>query len=549
MSASVGGVLEQVERPRSLFGPDYLRIAAVALVALAVHGWLLASTAVTARDSLGFARQALSFASPSSVPPHKDGRPKTTIDLVRESEHPPGYPLAVWVTHAGLRRALPDMAIPDRALLATQLTNALAAVLLVIPTYLIGRLLFGRNTGFAAALLFQVLPVPARVTSDGLTEGTFLLVAVSALALGVWAVKTRRVFGFLLCGMACGASYLVRPEGLMLGVGPGAVALWLGLTRRWPRDAAAGRIAALCVGALLVSVPYMALIGKLSNKKTTEYMNPLEGAPGPVYRGGPEGSHRAPANAPPLGAWWNHELDAGKSREVWAFGAVYSETIKAANYAIWPLALFGVLALRRRFAAEPELWVPVVVCVANLALLYYLAARVGYVSERHTMLITLIGCVFAAVALPLLATAVGQALPVCDRIGVRVTAAGLLVCVVAGSLPFALKPLHANREGHKYAGHWLAEHLTERDAVVDPFAWAEWYAGRTLYRSSGTNPDPSRNTYIVVEPNAKSPHSRLPVLDEAKRLEKHPTARPVYQWPEDAPKEKVQVQILKLGPE
>jgi hypothetical protein len=549
MSASVGGVLEQVERPRSLFGPDYLRLAGVALVALAVHGWLIATTAVTARDSLGFARQALSFASPSSVPPHKDGRAKTTIDLVRESEHPPGYPLAVWVTHAGLRRALPDVAIPDRALLATQLTNALAAVLLVIPTYLIGRLLFGRNTGFAAALLFQVLPVPARITSDGLTEGTFLLVAVSALALGVWAVKTRRVFGFLLCGLACGASYLVRPEGLMLAVGPGAVALWLGLSRRWPRDAAAGRVAALCVGVLLVSVPYMALIGKLSNKKTTEYMNPLEGAPGPIYRGGPEGSHRAPVSAPPLGAWWNHELDAGKSRELWAFGAVYSETVKAAHYAIWPLALFGVLALRRRFAAEPALWVPVVVCAANLALLLYLAARVGYVSERHTMLITLIACQFAAAALPLLATAVGQALPFFDRIGIRVTAAGLLVCLVAGSLPFALKPLHANREGHKHAGRWLAEHLTAKDAVVDPFAWAEWYAGRTLYRSSGTNPDPSRNTYIIVEPNAKTAHSRLPVLDGAKKLAEHPTQRVVYQWPEGAPKDKVQVQIVKIGPE
>lgn len=545
MSASVGGVLEQVERPRSLFGPDYLRLAAVALVAVAVHGWLLAHTAVTARDSLGFARQALSFASPSSVLPHPDGRAKTTVDLVRESEHPPGYPLAVWVTHAGLRRALPDMAVPDRALLATQLTNALAAVLLVVPTYLIGRMLFGRNTGCAAALLFQVLPVPARITSDGLTEGTFLLVAVSALALGVWAVKTRRVFGFLLCGMACGASYLVRPEGLMLGVGPGAVALWLGLTRRWPRDAAAGRGAALCVGALLVSVPYVALIGKLSNKATSGMLNPLEAPPGPIYRGGPDGTKRAVAG-PPFAAWWNHELDAGKSRELWAAGAVWGEVSKAANYAVWPLALFGVIALRRRFAAEPALWVPVVVCGANLALLYYLAARVGYVSERHTMLVTLIGCQFAAAALPLLATAFGQAVPLVERVGLRVTAAGLLVALVAGSLPFALKPLHPNREGHKHAGRWLAEHMKGDGALCDPFAWAEWYAGRTLYRTSW-NPLASRNTYVIVEPNAKTPHSRLPVFEESQRLRAHPTARVVFSWPAGAPADKVQVQVVKLG--
>ena len=110
-----------------------------------------------------------------------------------------------------------------------------------MPVYLIGRMVFGRNTGFAAALLFQVLPVPARITSDGLTEGVYLLVASVAIALCVRAVRRPRVSGFLLCGLATGVSYLVRPEGLLIAVGPGAVVLWFALTRRWPRDVAFGR--------------------------------------------------------------------------------------------------------------------------------------------------------------------------------------------------------------------------------------------------------------------------------------------------------------------
>ncbi|MBM3981443.1 MAG: glycosyltransferase family 39 protein [Planctomycetes bacterium] len=546
MAATVGARLEQVERPRSLFGPDYLRLAALAAVALAVHGWLVANTFVTARDSLGFARQALCFENPSAVPVPAGERAKTTIDLVCAAEQPPGYPLAVWAADAALKQ-VPGRSVAERALLASQLANALAAVLLVVPTYLIGRMLFGRNTGFAAALLFQVLPVPARITSDGLTEGLYLLCAAGAIVFGVRAVRTKRVSVFLLSGLATGASYLVRPEGLMTAAGPGAVVLWLGLTRRWPRDLAFGRAAALGVGVALVAVPYMALIGKISNKPTSGMMNPFDAPPGPVYRGGPEGSRRTTDSLAVFAAWWDHERDAGRSRELWAVGAVFKETNKGANHVIWPLALFALVALRRRFAAEPELWVPVVLMACNFGLLFYLAARVGYVSERHTVLLTLLACQFAAAGLPLLAAALGQALPRLDRLGVRFTAAGFLVALVAGSVPFALKPLHPNREGHKHAGLWLQSHITDDNSLVDPFCWGEWYSGRTLYRTSW-NPPNAKTVYVIWENNAATPHSRLPVLPLARELIRKPDARVVYHWPEDVTADMAKVQVWKLGP-
>src|SRR5262249_5004758 len=144
--------------------------------------------------------------------------------------------------------------------------------------------------------------------------------------------------------VATGASYLVRPEGLMLAAGPAAVAVWMGFTRRWARDAALARLVALLVGVGLVSLPYMALIGKLTNKTTGEHLiNPL-GAPRPVIQGGVT-SQRGVIGAPLFAEWWNEEQDHGKSREVWAAKAVYKETSKSANYVVWPLALFSILAL------------------------------------------------------------------------------------------------------------------------------------------------------------------------------------------------------------
>ncbi len=550
MSSTVGGRLEAVERPRTLFGPDYLRLAVLALVSVAAHGWLLGHTALTARDSLGFARLAMCFENPSAAPPFENGRPKNTLDHIREAEHPPGFPLAVWAVDVALQRVSSRPA-PDRVLLAAQLANAIAAALLVIPTYLIGRMLFTRNVGFAAALLFQVLPVPLRITSDGLTEGVYLLATGVSIMLAVRAVRRPGIGAFLLCGLATGASYLVRPEGLMVAAGPGAVILYMGVSRLWPRDAAFGRFVALCVGVLLVSVPYMALIGKLTNKPTGTYLNPAGPPSAPLFKSGPaEFSGRTVTGAALFAEWWNQERDAGKSRQLWALQAVFKEVSKSANYVVWPLALFAVLALRRKFATEPGLWVLVILVVCNLALLVYLAARVGYVSERHTVLLTMLACQLAAGGLPLLAAALGQLLPRVERLGVRITAASLLAALVAASLPFALKPMHPQREGHRRAGLWIANHITDNDAMIDPYNWAEWYAGRTLYRTSW-NPPKSKNNYVVLENDEvkNSPHSRLPVLPEAKAFKDHPTSKVVYWWPENVPQREATVFVYRLGPE
>jgi len=129
-----------------------------------------------------------------------------------------------------------------------------------------------------------------------------------------------------------------------------------------------------------------------------------------------------------------------------------------------------------------------------------------------------------------------------------VTAAGLLVGLVVSALPFALKPMHEHREPHRRAGEWLSTRVTDEDALLDPYCWAEWYAGRTLYRVSW-NPPVSRNTYIVLENEALkgSPHSRLPELPTAKDAIKHPSSRIVYHWPEDVPREQAAIFVYKLG--
>jgi hypothetical protein len=538
--------MEVVPRKRSLFAPDYARLAALVAVSVAVHAWLLAHTAVTARDSLGFARYALNLQSPHATP-EGDKPDRTMIDVIKEHQHPPGYPLAVWAA-AKVVRSVWAAPHADTTLLATQLVNSLAAVLLVVPTYLIGRMLFDRSVGFAGALLFQTLPVGAQVTADGLTEGVYLLGAAVALMLAVRAARRPGVGGFLLTGLSVGAAYLVRPEAALIAAALGLVALILGARKNWPRGATLGRLIALSVGFALVAGPYMLLIGGISNKPTAKdivspgaNVNPKE----KLLNGRETGAAPARGGGPLFAAWLD---DPNASRPVWAVKAVVKETGKTMNYAPAVFAVIGLFLFRRRLAVEPGLAVLVVLVAVNAALLVVVGVVKGYVSERHALLISMIGCIFAAAALEPL-TAAFATFPGVGRLwSGRFATTGLLLALVATGLPGSLKSAHQNRVGHKHAGEWLRpilkDHVDRNEAVIvlDPFCWVGWYSGHTLYFEPPHDPK-TRVHYAVVERNSPTPHSRLPALPHAEVFAA--SGKLVYHWPEDVPADRARVHIYK----
>jgi hypothetical protein len=107
---------------------------------------------------------------------------------------------------------------------------------------------------------------------------------------------------------------------------------------------------------------------------------------------------------------------------------------------------------------------------------------------------------------------------------------GYLLALTISALPFTFQAMHAQREGHKYAGRWLAEHMNETDWLKDPLAWGEWYAGRTLYKPPVCHNKPEY-IWVIIEKGKHSPHSRLPLWEEANALVQN--RKPVFRWPED----------------
>src|SRR5205823_7409889 len=138
---------------------------------LGLRLWVIARTEVAARDSVGFIRYALRL----------EREPLLTV--LKEGEQPPGYPAVVMLVSWPVRAWRGDSSC-DTMVLSCQLASALMAVLSIVPTVLLGRELGGRRVGWLAAGLFLCLPAWLRLTSDGLSEGTYLFWLAAALWLG-----------------------------------------------------------------------------------------------------------------------------------------------------------------------------------------------------------------------------------------------------------------------------------------------------------------------------------------------------------------------------
>ena len=533
MNAAVGARVEVVVARPMMPSVDRAYIAILLAVAVGIHAWLIGHTFVTSRDSLGFARLALNLERPT--PAMEGDRSRTIVDSMKAAEHPPGYPAAVLLVSKGVR-AVSSRDLPEQMLLSAQIASAVCGVLLAVPMYFLGRLLFGRFAGFAGALLFQALPVPAHATSDGLSEGLFLLLLASSLVFGVRGVRGRSTGMMLLAGLFAGGSYLVRPEGLMALFAIGGVVGVLGLIGAWPRGVAAGRLAALGTGAILAASPYMLLIGGVSNKSTAQEIFSRVIGDGPRAKLG-KWDHGRLGNANRIGlfaTWYDPERDGDKAG--WAVRSVGKEVWQSMHYAPCAFALVGVFALRRRFVAEPETMVLPLLLAVNFAVLFVLGLKIGYVSGRHTLPVVVVGCLFAAAGIERVAVW-------CARPWVRT---GVLLALLASALPAAVKPPHEHRMGHYHAGKYLASVVDPAlDTVVDPFSWALFYAGLTLREVPADHEKP-RFVYAVLEQSKDgNPHSRLPRLDLAKQIAA--PDRAVYHWPEDGPLAEAKVVVYRAA--
>jgi hypothetical protein len=366
-----------------------------------------------------------------------------------------------------------------------------------------------------------------QVTSDGLSEGLYLLMALSSLCLAAQGLRLRSVWRMGLAGLLGGLAYLTRPEGAIVVAAAGLALLaaqWLPEWRwRW-RQLGAG-LASLSLGAALGGAPYVAVTGSLTNKpspdRVMDYFNPADS----VKQDVPLKPAVAPTGPACILAIWWHGL--GRPPLWWALWALVSETGRTLQYGLAVPLLIG-LWYSRPWLARPQTWLLQITGLFNALLLILLALVMGYLSERHTLLIAFCCLIPAALGLQKVAEWLQYWCPRCLG-GPAKAWLVLWLATLAVLLPTALRPLHANRAGHRAAGQWLAEHAQPWDVIVDPFCWGHYFAGHVMLEGKKPAPPPGVKPvrYVIVE-QSENQHVRLKRLPAARAQAKR--GERVYRW-------------------
>jgi Dolichyl-phosphate-mannose-protein mannosyltransferase len=536
-------------------------ILIVCLVTVALRSWLIAHTAVAARDSIGFIRYALALES------------QHWLDVLRNTQQHPGYPIVLLLVSWPVRLCLGGIN-PLSMQLSAQIASGLASTILVVPMYFLGCHFFDRRAGFWGSLLFEVLPVSGRAMSDGLSEATFLLFVSLSLLFAVIALKRNSIPAFVFSGVFGGCSYLTRPEGVLVVLATLAVLLgkqfYKPWRERWLR--VSGCSLSLCVAALLIGGPYAYIIGGLTNKPTPRAIlesRTIEGAgleESLLRMRKDEGEMGNESSVIPLVFHSVHPsrpllasvvaLYAPKNlhdRRLWALLAILTELIKGYQYIVALPVLLGLWWYRQLLRDNAGTWTLFILCILHAFVLWKLALAVGYVSERHILLLVLCGIFTGAATIGLAGDYLqGQLVRLCRTTQSTMkcqstpntfTAGLLLATVAAFCLPDTFRTLHANRAGHRAAGLWLAQNTNPGDSIIDPFCWAHYYAGRTFTEDAAKTPaaDFPPSQYVVLE---SSDHARLPTIRYAMDLASR--GHLVYHWPVGRPEDQAKVKIYAV---
>ena len=518
---------------------DLLLIVLLAVLTLGLRGIQLATTEVTARDSIGYIHIAWRLE-------HYNWR-----QVIPDIPQHPGYPFAVLAASLPARLLFPND-LPYAMQLAAQLASAAASILLVAPLYWLGVQLFNRRIAFGAVLLFQCLPCSGRILADGLSEGVFLLFAVTALATALHSLRTGSLLGFAVTGAASGLAYLTRPEGLIIPAAAGLTLLAMQAFARWRRPwlrvLAFGVV--MTAAVLTIGGPFMILIGGLTNKNSANAM--MKDAAAEATPPAQDGV----ADGPILAVWWQGDVNGASGRYLWGLTTLAEVLSKAFFFVLWIPALIGLICFHRRIRTDPGAWMVLLVCAVLGCLLYRVAVRMGYLSDRHTILILACGLLWTAAAVDgagqVLARFLASGRPALAAkwwADGRAWAVCLLLVAACAPLVRTLEPLHGDRVGFRAAGYWLRDHARPDETIFDPFGWAGYYAGRYFrpeadhyFREEDFPAGPWN--YVVLEEGANK-HSHLVTVTMAENLA-HSAGREIHQFAAPRGKETAKIVIYEV---
>lgn len=455
------------------------------LLAIVVQGAGLFRSSLPAQDGLKFIRVA------------REMQRQPWLDVLRSSDQHPLYPAAIAASQPLVARGVGKG--PDSWRIAAQGVSIVATILTLLPLFALTRGLFDESAATLACGLWTVLPLPARIGHETLSDPLALLLFTTTLHFALKTWRSPRHRDAALAGASAGLGYWARPEVVVVAL----VALmmsglrWIdGRIRSGPRVAATGPAPATVLGLVMLAgvALYAIAKGELSEKLALrravgvaskhDRVRPTPSDHGPIA------DHFRVSLAP------KEEAAQPPHR---GLGVALLMTVRgwaeAMGWLLAPVAIGAALFVEARAGRG----LVGVYAVIFGAILVRHAGSQGYLSDRHALSLAIATLPWAAVGL----RAIGQRLlarfrpQAVSREALRWAAMGTLVL---GGVMAQVRPAHASRAGHREAGQWLARNARPEDAVLDTRGWAAFLSDRRSYdawhvRQAMTD---SRLAYIVI---------------------------------------------------
>ena len=452
---------------------DALGLALILLVALAVRVFAWSQTAVMFNDGPVFLGMAEAIA---------EGR---WAEVLAHPYHPL-YPALI---------ALVAM-LPVSLESAAVTVSILGGLLSIAALFWFVRDAFGREVAWLAAWIVALHPwavdFSADVMSDGLYTGIFL-VSFAAMARTLDDASLKNA---LVCGLASGLAYLVRPEGAGLLIACGLLLVGRGWVDRVQRGRSARGFAALLLAGVVLIAPFIVAVGQQTGDFTLTQKKSIASLAGVSSRLGSGDREHTGLDAaaaastslplPELAVRSDGEGARRPSRNwcgfVEAIVRVGATSLAAFRFELIPLALVGLWASRgkRKPWHDPALALPIVLYSGLLVLLVWGA---GYVGRRHALapLLPIVG--LAALGWRFLCTALAEwdgAPGGAWLARLRTTRGAVLALIVVLILSWGardLRPRRFDRAPVRAAAEWLAKNHPQSGPVAAQKLRTAYYAG------------------------------------------------------------------------
>ncbi len=458
---------------------DIIYTSILLATALCVGIYLISTTVLISKDGVTF----IEYAKQLEVDPIET--------MVNERQHP-GYSFLILAAHQ-IAKIASEGSSQWGWIYSAQAVALIFRLLAVAVLYFLGKRIVGPRFGFWAILILILLPDPAQLGSDALSDWPHIFFLSAGFSLLIWGAVSRKWWLFGFAGLAAGIGYLVRPECAQVVV---FGTLWLGLQLFWSqrtmgRHKAVFALALLFTGFLVIAGPYMKLKGAVFPKKqlvqfvpntqTSEtYEQEIQIYPSTIYTTGFVSSDIARA-----------------------LGKLVQRVGETLMWFFVPVLLIGVYKYFRRWNwYEPEKFFIAVLVVFNILLMILLYCKYGYMSRRHTLPLVVFTIFYVPVGLRALAPWFNERFSKTTERLFTIQANTnfwflvLLVVGISICIPKLLRPIRIEKQSYRDATQWLVKNTDEEDIIAVSDMRIGFYSGRRSVQYTG-QAIPEEAQYVV----------------------------------------------------